>query len=46
MEHRNNCGKIFRIDPQQRQIVEYRRLNEGDAHRMRRVDAQRQLLVP
>src|SRR6516164_11697095 len=26
------------VDPQQRRIVEYRRLNERDAHRMRRVE--------
>ena len=39
-------GEIFRVDPQQRRIVEYRRRDEGDAHRQRRVDARRQLLSP
>jgi hypothetical protein len=39
-------GEIFRVDPQQRRIVEHGRRDEGDAHRQRRVDARRQLLSP
>jgi hypothetical protein len=42
--HCQQPGEIFRVDPQQRRIVEYLVRDKSDADRARRVDAGRQIL--